>query len=197
MLRKKLKNDEYLTLLEKSILDDARKIYVDAIVRRSNDPADFNSNIACLKELEKSADLLLSVVGSHVEEQLRAHEKYRKSSLDFFRDRARNRELKETRTIEDAKKYMLNSSVNEVVKSEFLKEPRITSLNAHPLYEETSVKGRITSNTRKCEYSITFSDDTKIALNDLSQAELVKAKAEFNQKMEQLAASAENTMRPN
>ncbi len=194
MFRKK----HYFSEKERQELFMVQHQYVQAIVDRSNNPGDFDVNITCLKTIKTACATWLSIIQPYLEKSLESTSKSFNSPFKLFGLAILGRELySQSKIMQEAQKVLFPKSVTALIKTEFAKEPRIILLNAHEDHKETTtIKDSNTKTTMTdiTEYTITFSDNSKLIIHSLDDKELAAAKVQFDNKMRELSLLMEFKM---
>lgn len=174
------------------MIELARDKYITAFKRRAANPSDFNTNITCLEELAQVAHYWMAVAIPHLEKQMHAEQDSRESHFSFFRDKAKEKALKEMLIIESSRKQM-QEGVEAIMKEQFTIESRIISLNYNENHQtKEDKKGHVISQNDKEIYTITFSDNSTITLPNLKPESINQARVKFTEKMNELAEANSN-----
>lgn len=166
---------------DRNELNDARTIYIDALKARSANPSNFHCNIECLKEFEKSIEIVLKIMISRHENLEHANE-----IID--------EDIEVVNFFNVVKKLIFDVLTTEIIIAEMLKEPRITELSADVRHNKKTVNNQVTQNFTEREYTITFSDHSEMKLNNLTPETLSENEAKFREKMDELAITPTRTM---
>jgi hypothetical protein len=174
---------------EQNTLFLVQHYYVQAMLARTHHPSDFDANIASLKGFKTAVHLFLQVLTPHfqksVDKALGSH------SIIFGLFKLGHEAHSSLGMMKEAQKIIYSKQLNQFMKSEFAKEPRITALNAKENFEETTKTTGGLHSTERVEttkYTITFSDGSELTLNSLEdEKELADAKRAFDEKMQALS----------
>lgn len=160
-----------LTKRQRSLIEALREDFKQATQLWGNSPAEFDTNIHYLADLEKITRDLLEVF----KYELRA---------------VRNDELElddVAPLLAKSFKYLMSDDVKDVVKHEFSKEPRITNVGASVGYERCQF-GMFKPKEVKFDYDIKFSNGTELNFHSLTKEKVLdKMRSKFEREMEELA----------
>lgn len=185
--RKHLKNEEIAQLV------NMREKYIAAFKERSDKgPAEFEANIACLKQLRMVSNMWGQVMEPHLKKGLNKIEYAFQHFISLVGMIIANKvAYSKSKIVKEAQKIVFTPELNEVIKTEFAKEPRITGLNYYENNdhtEKTNNGHHETIDTHIVNCVITFSDGTNLNFHSLEdEQELSRAKELFENKMQELA----------
>lgn len=175
---------------DKKILIELRNQYISALKKRSENPADFATNIACIKEMRAIANAYQSLMAPFLKQFLKHKEKNK--SCGFFTAMKYAYDVKQhSKLVKEASEILYSKEWRNVMTEEFSKESRIIALDCqeHETVNQTFDHGVYTKTVRQDNaYKIKFSDDTVLTLKSLTNEETLAAgKKIFDTKMEDLA----------
>lgn len=177
---------EYFNEEEKAQLKYVQELYLAGLYKRSTDPANFDNNIACLKQWRTANQIYMRVLIPRLKEKLNNGENgFQQHSIIAFAYSYKT-VFSAHKMVKQAVKIVLTDDVREIVKNEFSKEPLITRLNYHAKYRpETITNGHSeVFNTHLVNCSISFLDGSAINIRSLDdEAELTQARQLFESKM--------------
>jgi hypothetical protein len=164
-----------------------------AILKRSENPADFDTCITFLKEMAVINRSFNELMMPHLEQASDATEEAGKHCFNIFALLKAKHELsKQADVLVQARNILFSQSLLDLIKIEYEKEPRITYFgvsekqNTNETYKGNSLFERKVENIN--EYKITFSDGMVLTLKSLDDKEtLEKGKQLFENKMHELA----------
>jgi hypothetical protein len=177
----------YFTEKELEQLAQIREIYIAATKDRSAAPADFDLNIAYLKQLRTATHLWLNVIQPYMEKKLAKKVDEKKHSLKF------DINFSESKATKEAKKIIFTPEVVNLCKLAFEREPRIDTVRCEETrhYDEKENYGNITDVSYKTtiDFLIKFSDGFVLTLHSLEdEKELAQARDVFERKMQELSS---------
>lgn len=185
-----------LSKQEKETIERARDILFSALDKRLIHPADYDTNISCLRDIKKAWSLFNAVYNYHLNKREKAHQQSSKAWFGFFEHKAHHRELKEGLITEACYQSMFEG-FNEAFKRHILKEPRIIALGYDFDIKQDAYRnddGKIIDQTEdKVDiYNITFSDHSQIILHDVDHDSIESERAKFQTKMKSLETTQQD-----
>jgi len=167
--------------------------YIKALEKRLVNPSDFDTNIICLKEFAECVNNFMTVAKPHFIKKFKAENDSEKSYFSFFRDQSSAQAVDEDLILAIAKEKAFGGS-NRIELS--LEGHRIIDLNSSESFRRVvTANGQPLSFTTTIKHTITFSDQFVLTLTDFTPQSLAKARIQFREKMEELAAENTPTFR--
>jgi len=160
-----------LTKKQKCLIEALREDLKQATQLWGNSPAEFETNLRYLEDLEKIARSLMKIF----KYELRA---VRHDELDL-NDVAP--------LLAHAMKYLWSEDVSSAIKHEFSKEPRIKDVSSEVRYDRFQIE-MFKPKELKFEYIIKFSNGKELNFHSLTNEKVLeKMRTKFEKEMEELA----------
>lgn len=167
---------------------EAKKLseqYLDVFHKWSKNPANFEHNISCLKELRTVVISYMNMIMPYVQNGVSQAGKG-----GFFNMMKSRHEIEIGLEIANQIKGIMfdEETVRKTMRKYFAKEPRITALSANiNISENDNMRGGQIKHEEKETFTITFKDGTNLTLNSLNdEKSLAEAKRFFEEKLESL-----------
>ena len=161
----------HLTRKQIALIEALQEDYKQATQLWGNNPAEFDTNIRYLADLEKITRNLLKIFKN----ELRAV-RYDEVELNDVAP-----------LLTKAFKYLMSEDVRSVIKHEFSKEPRITNVGSSVAFEIYQL-GMFKPKELKFDYDIKFSNGTELNFHSLTKEKVLdKMRRKFEREMEELA----------
>jgi len=189
-----------LSAEEKQQISEIRAHYISAILKRSQNPSGFNESIACLREFEILAHQFYKIIKPHAKRLQTKGEQLNRAGCNPLTLIKLKHDISDCRSMmKKASRMIFDKIFLEFMKSEFAKEPRITSLNFHEDDKTTKTYHRNAlfevNNIHNKNYVIQFSDGRKLTLHTIDDAKVLdQARKEFDNILSELSHPVKSLM---